>query len=117
MISIRPADAVILYETGDPMANTTAPTGALAGSGWQYEGQFAGVLGTVIASNYFITAKHVGGSVGQTFTFNGVNYTTTAVFPDPSSDLQIWQISGTFPSHAQIYTGTAGTEPNANLVV
>ena len=82
-----------------------------------YEGQFGAFLGTVIGSNYFITAKHIGGSVGQTFTFNGANYTTTAVFPDSSSDLQIWQVSGTFPSHAQIYSAAAGTEPNANLVV
>src|ERR1700731_563949 len=64
ILAPTPSGAVILYGTGDPSANTSAPTGALAGSGWQYEGQFAGVLGTVIASNYFITAKHVGGSVG-----------------------------------------------------
>jgi hypothetical protein len=112
-----PAVAVILYGTGDPSANTTAPTGAFANSGWQYEGQFGSFLGTVIASNYFVTAKHIGGSVGQTFVFNGVNYTTTAVFPDPSSDLQIWQVSGTSPSHAQIYSAAADSEASANLVV
>src|SRR5580693_5424744 len=88
------AAAVILYGTGDPSANTTAPTGTLAGSGWQYEGQFGSFLGTIIASNYFVTAKHIGGNVGQSFIFNGATYTTTAVFPDPSSDLQIWQVSG-----------------------
>jgi hypothetical protein len=82
--SITSLRGVILYGTGDPSANTSAPTGALAGSGWQYEGQFGAFLGTVIASNYFVTAKHIGGNVGQTFTFNEVNYTTTAVFPDPS---------------------------------
>ena len=112
-----PSVAVILYGTTDPSANTTAPTGTLAGSGWQYEGQFGSFLGTVIASNYFVTAKHIGGSVGQTFTFNGANYTTKAVFPDPSSDLQVWQVSGTFPSHAQIYGAVAGSEVNDNLVV
>ena len=111
------AVAVILYGTADPSANTTAPTGTLAGSGWQYEGQFGSFLGTVVASNYFVTAKHIGGSVGQTFIFAGANYTTTRVFPDSSSDLQIWQVSGTFPSHAQIYTAVAGSEPNDDLVV
>ena len=109
--------AVILYGTGDPTANTIAPSGALAGSGWQYEGQFGAFLGTVIASNYFVTAKHIGGTVGQTFTFNGANYTSTTVFPDPSSDLQIWQIAGTFPFHAPIYSSGAGTEANLSLVV
>ena len=111
------AHAVILYGTGDPTANTSAPTGALANSGWQHEGQFGDFLATPIASNYFITAKHIGGTVGQTFILNGTTYTTTAVFPDPSSDLQIWQISGTFPSYAPIYSSAPGTEVNLSLVV
>ena len=113
----KPGWAVILYGTSDPSANTTAPTGTLANSGWQYEGQFGSFLGTVIASNYFVTAKHIGGGVGQTFTFNGITYTTTAVFPDPSSDLQIWQVAGTFPIHAPLYAGAAGSEVNLSLVV
>jgi hypothetical protein len=112
-----PARAVILYGTADPAANTTAPTGSLIGSGWQYEGQFGVYLGTPIASNYFLTAKHIGGSVGQTFSFGGTNYTTTAVFPDPDSDLQIWRIAGTFSSQAPLYGGVAGSEVNLGLVV
>ena len=32
------ADAIILFRTDDPTANTAEPTGVLAGSGWQYEG-------------------------------------------------------------------------------
>jgi hypothetical protein len=114
---LPPARAVILYGTADPAANTTAPTGSLAGSGWQYEGQFGNYLGTPIASNYFLTAKHIGGSVGQTFSFGGTNYTTTAVFPDPDSDLQIWQIAGTFSSQAPLYSGAVGSEVNFGLVV
>ena len=112
-----PVRAVVLYGTGDPTANTSAPTGSLAGSGWQYEGQFNGLPGTVIASNYFITAKHIGGSVGDFFIFNGVNYTTSAVFPDPSSDLQIWQVAGTFPIHAPLFSGSPGSEVNLSLIV
>src|SRR5438105_4099368 len=109
--------AVILYGTGDATANTTAPTGALTNSGWQYEGEFGDFLGTAIAANYFITAKHIGGSVGQSFVLNNVVYTTTAVFPDPSSDLQVWKVSGTFPAYASLYSGTPGSEVNLNLVV
>ena len=112
-----PARAVILYGTADPAANTAAPTGSLSGSGWQYEGQFGNYLGTPIASNYFVTAKHIGGSVGQTFSFAGNTYTTTAVIPDPNSDLQIWQIAGTFSSQAPLYGGAVGSEANLNLVV
>ena len=119
MLSLTTASmfAVILYGTGDPNANTTAPTGNLAGSGWQYEGQFGSFLGTVIASDYFVTAKHIGGSVGDTFTFNQVSYVTTAVFPDPSSDLQIWRVAGIFAIHAPLYTAAAGNEAGLNLVV
>ena len=109
--------AVILYGTADPSANTSAPTGTLANSGWQYEGQFGSFLGTVIASNYFITAKHIGGNVGDPFVFNSVTYTTIAVFPDPSSDLQVWKISGTFPIHGPLYAGAPESEVGLNLVV
>src|SRR5439155_5708181 len=65
-----------------------------------------GFLGTGIAPKYFITAHHVGGSVGQTFDFRGVLYTTVGVTNDPASDLSLWRICGTFPDHAQIYTNT-----------
>lgn len=118
--SIGSMRAVILYgidTSANPGANTTAPTGPLANSGWQYEGQFGSYLGTVIASNYFVTAKHIGGSVGQTFTFNNVTYTTTAVFPDPASDLQVWQVSGIFPIHAPLYASAPGSEVSLSLVV
>jgi hypothetical protein len=117
LLIATPARGVILFGTGDPTANTSAPAGALAGSGWQYEGQFSGFLGTVIASNFFVTAKHIGGSVGQTFTFNSVSYTTIAVFPDPASDLQVWQVAGSFPIHAPLFGGDPGTEVNLGLVV
>ena len=79
MILAVPSKAVILYGTDDPSANTTAPTGELAGSGWQYEGLFSGFLGTVIASNYFVTANHIGGNVGEQIFFNGNLSATTAV--------------------------------------
>jgi hypothetical protein len=117
LVVAAPSKAVILYGTDDPSVNTTAPTGALTGSGWQYEGKFNGFLGTVIAPNYFVTAHHIGGSVGQIFIFNGNSYTTTAVFRDTASDLAIWQVAGTFPFRAPLYSGPAGSESNLDLVV
>src|SRR5262245_56744701 len=68
------AEAVILYRTDDPVANTTEPTGALMGSGWQYEGNFGAYLGTAIAPHFFITAKHLG-QVSSKFIYHGANYT------------------------------------------
>jgi len=96
--------AVIVFGTGDPTHNTTAPTGALTNSGWQYQGSWGAYLGTPIAPKYFVTATHVGGSVGDLFHFRGVDYATTAAFPDTNSDLIVWRICGTFPDYAPLYT-------------
>src|SRR5207253_981498 len=77
--------AIILKGSGDPAYNSTPPTGTLAGSGWQYQGQWGGFLGTVIAPQYFIAAQHVGGTVGQEFIQNGVTYHTTAYWDDATT--------------------------------
>lgn len=109
----RPASAVIVG--GDVGRNTSAPTGDLAGSGWQYEGQFGAFLGTAIAPNYFITASHIGGAVGQAFTYNGQSYTTTAVFDDPNSDLRIWKVDGNLGAYAPL--ATSGATAGAQIVI
>jgi hypothetical protein len=115
LMNVFSARGVIFYSTGDPNYNTTAPSGSLTNSGWQYEGTWGIFLGTPIAPKYFITAEHVGGIVGQTIVFRGVAYSTTAVYDDPDSDLRIWRICGTFPDYAQIYTAT--NEVGQNCVV
>lgn len=100
-----PLNAAVLVDINHPNGrNLTAPTGNLADSGWQYQGQWSGFLGTPISSTHFITAKHVGGAVGNTFIYQNTSFTTTAVFKDPNSDLAIWQVDGTFNSFAPLYT-------------
>jgi hypothetical protein len=113
--SVLSAHAVLFYSTGDPSHNTNAPTGALTNSGWQYQGAWSTFNGTVISSNAFITAKHVGGSVGDLFTFQGVQYITTAAVESPDSDLRIWRVAGQFPVFAPLYTKS--TENGKNVVV
>ena len=93
---------VILLGTGDPDANTTAPTGGLEGSGWQWIGTFGGFCGTVIGPSTFLTAGHVGGELGAPFEYAGRTYRTVATAGDPSSDLAIWHVSGQFPDQAPI---------------
>lgn len=100
---VSPLRAVIFYSTGDPDFNTTAPTGALANSGWQWVGTWGGFQGTPIGAHHFITARHVGGAVGDAFVLGGVAYTTTAFFDDSASDLRVWQVKETFPSWAPLY--------------
>src|SRR5580658_535399 len=109
------ARAVIFYATGDPTYNTTAPTGTLAGSGWQWVGSWEGFAGTPIGQSYFLAARHVGGSVGDPFVFNGVTYTSIAFFDDSSSDLRIVQVNGSFPTWAPLYRGSS--EVGSGLVV
>jgi hypothetical protein len=98
------ARAVILLDTGDPAVNTTAPTGALANSGWQYEGIWGGFLGTPIAPHFFISAAHVGQSGGVNFSFQGETYTIVQSYSLPNSDLLIWKVREDFPSFAPVYS-------------
>lgn len=105
-----PVRAVIVLGSGVPAFNDTSvnpPTGAFLDSGLQFEGLFGGFLGTPIAPHYFVTANHIGGTVGDPIVFGGMAYPTTATFGDPlGSDLRIWQVSGAFPVFAPLYLGT-----------
>ncbi|MGI8433068.1 MAG: hypothetical protein ACR2MW_12355 [Chthoniobacterales bacterium] len=104
IVAPLPARAVILDRTGDPAANTSAPTGSLANSGWQFEGIWGGFLGTPIAPHFFLSAKHIGNAGGSVFTFGALNYSVVRGFADPNSDLNLWQVTETFPTFAPLYT-------------
>ena len=78
------AHAIIFDSTGDTNYNTHAPSGALANSGWQFEGFFGGFLGTAIAPHYFLTARHIGGNTNWGFFLDGTNYHPTTFYDDPS---------------------------------
>ena len=106
-------EAVILHSTSE--RNTTAPSGTLAGSGWQYQGQWGAFLGTPISPQHFVTAGHLGGAVGGTFSYNGTSYTTVASYDDPASDLRVWEVDGLFDDYAPLYGSTR--ESGKNFVV
>ncbi len=112
-----------------PAHNTEiAPDGALAGSGWQFQGEFGSFLGTAISSKRFITAAHVG-VPSSTFVskgyFNGgsdASYSVNAsangglgYYSIAGTDLRIFEMNGTFSSFAPLYTGT--DEVGKSLVV
>jgi hypothetical protein len=105
---------VILFSTGDPSANTTAPTGTLAGSGWQYEATFGSFLGTAIDPHHFITVKHIG-IASSVFVYQGVNYTVVNWFDDPYTDLRIFEVAETIPTYATMYSRS--DEVGRDLVV
>ncbi len=121
-LSSTPCQAVLFYATGDADHNTTAPTGAFADSGWQYEGTYGSYLGTMIAPQYFITAQHFG-SQGSTFTQSGVfnggadvtyHIDTTAnggvgYYDIPGTDFRIFKVQEFFSTYAPLYTGSLET--------
>ncbi|MDX2035381.1 MAG: PEP-CTERM sorting domain-containing protein [Isosphaeraceae bacterium] len=117
LISTTPARAVILYG-GTEGRVTTAPTGLLANSGWQFQGSWGAGVGTPIAPNHFITARHLGGGVGDVFRLGGNEYTVDAMFDAPeNADLRIFRVAQTFDSYAQVYTGSNDVSGNPLAVV
>lgn len=108
-------EALIFYSSGSSTFNTSAPTGALSGSGWQFQGRWGGFLGTPVGPSHFLTAKHVGGTVGGLFSWNGTNYTTVGKVDHPTADLTLWRVSGRFPRYAPLYT--ASSETGRSIVV
>jgi hypothetical protein len=113
LLPARSAKGIILADQW--WRNKSAPTGSFANSGWQWQGNWGAFSGTPIGKNYFITASHVGGAVGQSLVLKGVSYQTTAMYDDPSSDLRIWKTSKSFSSWAPIYT--LGGEANKTAVL
>jgi len=104
MLDVLVAQAILFHSTGDPNHNTEAPTGSLAGSGWQWQGRWGSFLGTPIHPKYFITAAHVGGRIGQALVLDGQSYLTTFSTNVPGSDLRLWRICGQFPDYAEVHT-------------
>jgi hypothetical protein len=101
-----PTHAVLFLATADPAQNTTAPAGRLADSGWQWQGLWGGFLGTVVHPKHFLTARHIGGQVGDPFEFRGQAHPTTAFRDVPGSDLRLWRVCGVFPDYAPLHTET-----------
>lgn len=94
----------MLYENGDPAHNSSTPGD---NSGWQFEGKFNSFLGVPIAPHFFITAAHIGGTVGNPLNLHGDLYTTIGFQNIPNTDLRVWEIqhSKPFPTYAPISNG------------
>ena len=69
-------------------------------------GHWNAFLGTPIADQWFVTAKHVGGSLGDTFHLMGRPYMAVVKIPDPESDPTLWGVSDPFPDVVPIYSGS-----------
>jgi len=108
--------AVVLYDTDNALTNTTAPSGILADSGWAYQGLYGSYMGTMIGSQYFITAQHIGVSGSPTFTSvaDSTVYSIDAAangnigyWDIAGTDLRIYKINESFSTYAPLYTGSS----------
>jgi hypothetical protein len=114
------SSAIVLLDTDNASANTTTPTGLYADSGWGFQGEYGGFLGTMVGQQYFITAQHFGVQ-GSTFVstakFNGVADVTYTIDASANGGAGFWDIAGTdlrvfkvnesFSTWAEIYTGSS----------
>jgi len=102
------SSAIIFYSTGDSSYNTNAPSGALENSGWQFPGRFGSYIGTPVGPHHFITATHIGGTVGSSkLYYGGETFTTTAKTNDAASDLTVLTVAERFSSYAPLYDGSS----------
>lgn len=107
-LGVDDAQAIILFGSGDPAANTTPPGGILTASGWSTQTDFA-PSATAIAPNHFLGAAHVGTRVGDPVRFDGLTYRVQRIADAPDSDLRLLEVAGQIDSHhvAEIYPGSA----------
>ncbi len=96
--------AVVVFGSGDPDRNTEAPTGRLTDSGWQWTGRFGAFCGVPVGPSSFITARHIGGAVGDRFELGGRSYRAVGFENDPESDLRVWHVVGGFGERAPLAT-------------
>jgi hypothetical protein len=129
--SVPQPDPVTGLSTGT--SYTSAPTltsanGALipssaAAGGWNYEGLFtSNYTATPIGPQWIATVSHIGSS--STFFYNGTTYNVvpnSGVIINPASDgsgIELYRISGTFPTYAKVWTtGDGASEIHAQAVI
>lgn len=91
---------------GNDSVIKSAPTGAYANSGWQWQGDWGSGNGTVVSPTQILTVNHYGAS---TFTYNGNTYNQVSAVTN--GDLKLvtldTSVHGDFGSWASIYRGSS----------
>lgn len=78
-------------------------------NGWV--GNWFGSSGVPVAPNWVLSARHVGGAVGNMFVIRGVQYQALEIRHHPTLDLQLIRVAGQLPGWHQIAPQqAAGTE-------
>lgn len=107
--------AVLFLKTDNPDHNTTAPTNEAEARAWHLQGIWRTCQGTPIAPRWFLSAKHIGGAIGDAFTVHGKTHYAIARILDPESDLVLWGVTGSFQDHAALFSD--GDETGQHMLV
>jgi hypothetical protein len=97
-------EAVLFFATDDPEHNTTPPTDEAEARAWHLQGIWRTCQGTPIAPRWFLSAKHIGGAIGDAFTIQGKTHYAIARILDPESDLVLWGVTDSFQDHAALFS-------------
>jgi hypothetical protein len=113
------AGAVITLQSE---ARNTTPSAEILPA-WNLQGQFLIFNATPISPSHFVTARHIGGGVGNQITYGTQAYTTDGFTDIAGTDLRVWHINTqggtrTFPTWAPIWNPSVdGTEVGKSLTV
>ena len=105
-VSNPPVTSCPFRGRGGSTAQHNPSPGCFRSKALHLQGHWNAFLGTPIADQWFVTAKHVGGSLGDTFHLMGQPYMAVVKIPDPESDLTLWGVSDPFPDVVPIYSGS-----------
>lgn len=67
-----------------------------------YVGKWNGSSGVPVDTHWFLTAKHVGGAVGQNFLLQDTLYTAAEIVDHPTADLRLVRVEQEMPGHHEI---------------
>jgi len=112
-LGLSPASGLIFRDGSSPAPNTeTAPTGSLAGSGWEQQVYYLNYHATVISPKHVMTARHLGGSqeiLTRPAFFRGGSEEKFAIKGERlligETDFSIFEVWETFPDYAALYQG------------
>lgn len=120
LFTVLSANGLIFIDGPSPAPNTeTAPTGPLAGSGWEFQANYLNYHATVISPKHVITARHLGGAekvLTRPVIFGATEEETYAIKGERiligDTDFAIFEVWETFSSYAGLYQGVdeAGRE-------
>lgn len=94
-----------LFHAPDAAAIVCADREAMPAPSNGYVGWWNGSSAVCIAPNWIISARHVGGEVGNLFWMRGQSYRSVEIVRHATQDIQLIRVAETLPGHHAIASG------------